>query len=63
MSNMMHTINIKTKDEMEIMAQGGKKLSEVKKEVSSFIKPGINALQVEELVTSLIEERGGKTLF
>ena len=60
---MMHTINIKTKDEIEIMRQGGEKLSEIKKEVTSFIKLGINAMQVEELTTDLIKEKGGKPSF
>ena len=60
---MMHTINIKTQDEIKTMSEGGKRLAEVKKEVENAIKPGVNAMQIEELVTDLIEKRGGKPSF
>lgn len=59
----MNTITIKTEDEIEIMSKGGEKLAEIKKEVASAIKPGVNAMQVEELTTDLIKKRGGKPSF
>lgn len=59
----MQTITTKTEDEIEIMSQGGKKLAEVKKEVINAIKPGVNAMEIEEMATDLIEERGGKPSF
>ena len=61
MNNM--GIDIKNSDQVKIMAEGGKKLARIKKELEAFVKPGMNALDVENLVTPLIEKVGARPSF
>ncbi|OGM24207.1 type I methionyl aminopeptidase [Candidatus Woesebacteria bacterium RIFCSPHIGHO2_01_FULL_39_28] len=56
-------IDIKNSDQVKIMAEGGKKLARIKKELEAFVKPGMNALDVENLVTPLIEKVGARPSF
>jgi methionyl aminopeptidase len=56
-------INIKTKEEIEIMKTGGKILSDTLWEVMSFIKPGISELELDALAEKSILEKGGEPGF
>lgn len=56
-------MNLKTPHEVEIMHQGGQKLSNVKKKVLGVIAPNVSAWDIEELVTREIKAQGGKSSF
>jgi len=56
-------INIKTKEEIEIMRLGGKILAEVLQEVIKNIKIGISELELDQLAEKLILEKGGEPGF
>lgn len=59
----MNSLSIKTGRDLMIMAEGGKKLAYVKKEIIRKVKPGVNAMEIEETATKLIEKMGGKPSF
>ncbi|HSX48775.1 MAG TPA: type I methionyl aminopeptidase, partial [Candidatus Saccharimonadales bacterium] len=59
----MKKISIKTKDEIEIMKEGGEKLGRVKKKLAEAVKPGVSAWDIEELANKLIEEEGALASF
>lgn len=59
----MTKVQIKTDQEMEIMAEGGKILGRVKKEAAKHVKAGVSAYEIEELVTKLIEKEGAEPSF
>ena len=56
-------IHYKTPQEIEIMARGGKILSDTLWTVLDSIKPGVAELEVEELAKRLIREKGAKPGF
>jgi len=56
-------ILIKTKEEIEIMAEGGKILAKIMKELEKRIKPGIATKELNELSEELILKSGGKCSF
>lgn len=56
-------INIKTKEEIEIMQTGGKILADTLFAVLQKIKPGVSELEIDALAEKLIRERGGKPGF
>jgi len=56
-------INLKTKEEIEVMRQGGKILAQVLREVSDNIKPGISELELDALAERLIIEKGAEPAF
>ncbi|MBU2264747.1 M24 family metallopeptidase [Patescibacteria group bacterium] len=51
-------IRIKTKDEIELMRQGGKILAQVLGELAKKIKPGITTKELDELAENLIYQHG-----
>jgi methionyl aminopeptidase len=59
----MKKISIKSENEMRIMAEGGRKLGVIKKELASRVKEGVNALEIENLAQELIKKTGGKPSF
>lgn len=59
----MTQIKIKNERDIAKMAEGGKKLGEIRDQLKSFVKPGISALEVEELATKLIKESGASPSF
>ena len=59
----MTKMTIKTGEEIEIMAEGGKLLAKVRNKVAQAVKPGITTLQLDELAENLIGEAGGKASF
>lgn len=56
-------INIKTKEEIEIMARGGKILSDVMWELVKNVKVGVSELELDALTEKLIREKGGEPGF
>jgi methionyl aminopeptidase len=56
-------IHIKNKEEIEIMTQGGKILSEVLWEVMDSIKPGVTESDLDRLAEKLIRAKGGEPGF
>jgi len=56
-------IHVKTKDEIRIMAEGGKILSEALWEVLSQVKPGISEIELDREAEKLILEKGGEPGF
>jgi methionyl aminopeptidase len=63
MSGFDAPICIKTPEELKIMAEGGKKLRQVKNELEKMVAAGVNALQIEEKACELIAKTGGKPSF
>ncbi|MFH0987925.1 MAG: type I methionyl aminopeptidase [Parcubacteria group bacterium] len=54
---------IKTEKEIEILKQGGKKLSRILNSVVKKAKPGVNTAELNALATKLIFENGGEPSF
>lgn len=56
-------IKIKTPEEIQIMAEGGKKLARVKNALALAVKAGVRASEIEELAVRLIKEEGAEASF
>lgn len=56
-------ISIKTSEEIEIMAEGGKILAKILKKVEESVKPGITTKEFDRLAESLILKSGGQCSF
>jgi len=56
-------ISIKTKEEIEIMAEGGKILAKIMEELGKNVRPGITTQELNRLAESLILKSGGKCSF
>jgi methionyl aminopeptidase len=56
-------IKIKTEEEILIMAEGGKILSGILKELQKEVRPGIKTLELDNLTEKLISKAGGKPSF
>ena len=56
-------ISIKTQEEIKIMAEGGKILVEIMKELERKVKPGITTKELDELAEELIFKSGGEPNF
>lgn len=56
-------IQIKTPEEIEIMAEGGKKLARVKNTLKEAVKPGVSSLDIENLAVKLINKEGAEGSF
>ena len=56
-------ISIKTPEEIEIMAKGGKILAKIMKELKKAVRPGIATKELDKLAESLIFKYGGKCSF
>lgn len=59
----MNKLSIKSKKELDIMREGGRKLSRVKHEVSSLVRSGVSAYEIEEAATNYIEKLGCEPSF
>lgn len=53
----------KTQKEIKIIAEGGKILAGILKEVSSKVKPGVGTKELNDLAENLIKENGGTPAF
>ncbi len=56
-------INIKTPEEIKIMAEGGKRLAEIMKELEKMVKPGITTEELDRAAEALILKSGDKPSF
>lgn len=56
-------IKIKTKEEVEIMREGGRRLAEILSILALQVAPGVSVLKLEEEARRLIEEGGDKPAF
>ncbi|MEK7559093.1 MAG: type I methionyl aminopeptidase [Patescibacteria group bacterium] len=56
-------INIKTKEEIKIMQEGGRILAKVLKELLGNIKPGVSELEIDKLAEKLILQNGAEPGF
>ncbi len=56
-------ISIKTPEEIKILSEGGKILASVLHEVALAVKPGVSAVELEEVAKRLIKKAGGKPAF
>ncbi len=56
-------ISVKTKKEIEIMAEGGKILASIMKELEKMVKPGITTKELDGLAEALVLKSGGKCSF
>ena len=56
-------ITIKTKEEIEILKEGGKRLANVLSDVSKKVKAGISTQELEDYARKLIEDGGNKASF
>ena len=54
---------IKTEEEIQIIAEGGKILAEVLGEIQKMAKPGITTLELDRAAEALILKRGAKPAF
>lgn len=59
----MDKLTIKTKDEMTIMVEAGKKLGRVKAALRKAVKEGVTAAAIEDLAQELIKKEGAKPSF
>ncbi len=60
---MINRIVIKTKEEIKLMIEGGKKLSKVKNSLKMHVKEGVSAYDLETLATKLLLEEGCQPSF
>jgi len=56
-------INIKTPNEISVMAESGRILAEVLSEVLLSVKPGVSELELDSLAERLIREKGAESAF
>jgi methionyl aminopeptidase len=56
-------VDIKSEEEIEIITEGGKKLSEIKARLKEKIGIGASALEIEELAVNLIKKAKGESSF
>ncbi|MDO8569853.1 MAG: type I methionyl aminopeptidase [bacterium] len=56
-------IRLKTPDEIKLLREGGKRLSEILLTLASKVLPGVSALELEEEALRLIKEGGDKPAF
>ncbi|MCA9353238.1 type I methionyl aminopeptidase [Candidatus Nomurabacteria bacterium] len=57
------TISIKTKEEIELLREGGKRLGTILKKVGESVRPGIRTSELEAIAISEIEKLGDKPAF
>ncbi len=51
-------VTIKTKEEIEILREGGKRLAFILQEVGKAIKPGVSTMDLNDLADKLAKEKG-----
>jgi len=59
----MKSFQLKTQEDISLMAEGGKKLAGVKKRLMHAVKEGVSALDIEKMAQNLISEEGAKASF
>lgn len=56
-------IKPKTKDEIALMQEGGKRLAQIKKELQEMVKAGVRAKEIDKKAEELIKKARGKPSF
>jgi methionyl aminopeptidase len=56
-------IQIKSAEEIKIMAEGGAKLARVKEALAASVAPGVRASEIEDLAVKLIKQEGAEPSF
>lgn len=56
-------ITIKTKQDIAILRQGGKRHAEILRQLARMVKPGISARELDDKARELIAEKGDKSAF
>ena len=56
-------VKLKSKKEIEILKEGGKRLAQVLKKVGAAVKPGVTTLELDALAEKLIRENGDEPAF
>lgn len=56
-------ISRKSKEEILIMAEGGKRLAFILEQLLQLVRPGVTALEIEKRANELIDEAGGSPSF
>ncbi len=56
-------ILIKTKEEIEIIREGGKILAKIMKKLEEMVRPGINTKELDRVAEDLVLKSGGKCSF
>ncbi|MEK7558615.1 MAG: type I methionyl aminopeptidase [Patescibacteria group bacterium] len=56
-------ITIKSREELIILREGGKRLSQILRQVASFVRPGVTTLELDRLAEKLIREAGDEPAF
>ncbi|KKS34655.1 MAG: Methionine aminopeptidase [Parcubacteria group bacterium GW2011_GWA2_42_35] len=56
-------ITVKTKEKIEILREGGKKLAKIMKEISQKAEPGIKTIELDKIAEALILKAGGEPSF
>jgi len=59
----MGKFELKTDKQIESMKVGGKKLSQIRRALAAAVKPGVSAMDIENLAVQLIKEAGGAASF
>lgn len=59
----MDKFSLKTEEEIKIMAEGGRILGQIKKELALMVKEGVSSMDIEERAVELIAESGGEASF
>lgn len=59
----MAKVTIKSKEELETMIDGGKRLSRIKHALMEMLKPGMTSFEVEQKAVELIKKEGGEASF
>lgn len=54
---------VKSSKEIQIIKEGGEKLSSIFEKLIQLLKPGVNLLDIEEKAKALIKQTGGKPAF
>ncbi|MCX6713363.1 MAG: type I methionyl aminopeptidase [Candidatus Vogelbacteria bacterium] len=56
-------IKLKTKEEIDILREGGKRLAEILRAVKAKVAPGVTTSELDELAYDLVKEGGDKPAF
>lgn len=59
----MEQVHLKTKEEIALMAQGGKILAQIKEALFEKVEKGVSAWEIEVLTNKMIEAAGAKASF
>lgn len=62
-ANYKNMVNIKTENEIRVIAEGGKILATAMKELETMVRPGITTLELDRAAEALILSLGGKPAF